>query len=912
MKRIILSILVLMAIQTAGIAKLDSLYSIIENPRFSDTLKLETYEIITKQLLKSDKDSCRAVCKMGLRFSEQLGNKRFIWSFHNRIGISYYYESDYESAVKHWIEALKVAEEAKDIFTISQSLNNIAIVYGNTDRYEKAIEYYKKALEIKYQDKETSQMSILMAEINIAILYGKLGDLNTTDSLLRIVLKKMDKINEHDDKYKILVNIGSTYAFLGSHQDKIRLLYKGLKYFFLAETEINQTDNKRDKITLLLNIGETYLQLNDEENGFKHVWQAKKIADEIDSDERKAIVFEVLVNHYEHIKNYELAYIYYDSMQQLNEKINDLRIQTAIEDMQTKYETEKKERENLELKQLVRNEELENQRQKRIKNAFLIFFIIAVIIGIVLIYLFSKLRTKNTELTKNKKVLENLNDDLKLSKEETEKALEFKSLFLANMSHEIRTPLNIIIGFNSILKKSIADSKLMKYLESIETSSYNLLRFLNDILDMSKIEAGKIMLTPENINLKVLITNIKDLFQLKADEKDIELKVEIDKNVPHEIIIDEIRLRQILLNLIGNAIKFTEAGYVKIKIESPTLNNYRSKFSTITNLKISIEDTGIGISESDLEQIFESFRQVNLKEQKQFGGTGLGLAISKRLTTMMDGEITVSSEKGKGSTFSVLFKDVPIGMPTEPKTKRTTNFTDDLDFEFNGGTILVADDEDMNRSLIKVCFENTNVEVIEASNGEEAIELARKNNPDIILMDVKMPIIDGIEATKIIKNDDSIKHIQIIAFSASNIFERIDDDEIEMFAGLITKPVDIDELYEKAALILPHSKKSIDSPQLEAHGKLLPEHFFDDLSCLNKGAKDKLLNEFKQKWSDVYSTNSMNKILAFTGELVLFATENSMPGLKVYAEKIMESGNSFDTIEVKSLLKLFPEIIHTK
>jgi len=383
MKRILLSVLILVAVQTINATNLDSLYLLIENPNLSDSLKLETYEVITKQLLKTDTDSCRVVCKSGLAFSQQLGNQRFIWSFHNRIGISYYFEGKFDNAIINWLEALKVAEEAKDVFTISQSLNNIAIIYDNMGRNEKAIEYYTKALVIKYRDDETSLMSILMAEINIAILWGKLGDLNKTDSILNKVLTKVDDIEKHDDKYKILVNIGSTYTFLGSHQKKQRLMYEGLKYFFLAENEIDQTDNTHDKITLLLNIGETYLQMDDEENGFKHVWKAKELAEDIDSDERLKKVFEVLRNHYLRMQNYELAYNYYDSIQQKDEIINNLNIQTAIADFQAKYESEKTVRENLELKELVRTEELENQKQKRIKNVFLISLIIAMIVGVV-------------------------------------------------------------------------------------------------------------------------------------------------------------------------------------------------------------------------------------------------------------------------------------------------------------------------------------------------------------------------------------------------------------------------------------------------------------------------------------------------------------------------------------------------
>lgn len=901
MKKILFLIVVLFTLQTIAANNLDSLYTLVNSPSIADSVKLQAYENITKQLLRSNMDSCRTVCKMGLNFSTQIGNQRFNWSFINRQGISFYYEGEYETAMKYYLDALRVAEESKDIFTISQTLNNIAIIYDVTDRYEEAIEFYSKALEIKIQDPETSLMSVLMAKINIAILYGKLGALNKTDSVLSVVLNNIDNIKKHDDKYKILVNIGSTYTFLASHQNKPRLFYEGLKNFFLAETEIDQTDNKLDKITLLLNIGETYLQLEDQVNGLKHVFKAMKIAKEIGSLERLQTIFEVLRNYYYNIENYDFAYKYYDSMQNITEKINSLETQTKIEELKAKYESEKKDKENLALKQ-------KNERQKTINNIFLASIILAVILGIVFTYLFSKLRLKNQELTKQKKQLEDLNIDLKISNEQTEQALEFKSLFLANMSHEIRTPLNIIIGFNSILKKSIENKKLLKYTDSIETSSYNLLRFLNDILDMSKLEAGKVQLSPENINLKLLVSNIKELFSLKADEKDLDLKVEFDRNVPDEVIIDEIRLRQILVNLVGNAIKFTEMGYVKIKVEAPKLNKYNAEFSTTTNLRFHIEDSGIGISKEDLEKIFESFRQVNIKEQKQLGGTGLGLAISKRLTEMMQGEISVISEKGKGSTFIVTLRDIPIGRTISDPVQQSKPLTDDLSFEFTGGTILVADDEEMNRSLIKVCFENTKVVVLEAADGKETIEIAGKFKPEVILMDVKMPVIDGLEATKIIKGDENLKDIQIIAFSASNIFERLEDDEIKLFSGLISKPVLLDELYQKTAEFLPNKNRPGQNDTKQS-AEVKAANFMDDLSLSEPLIINKLRVDFKENFLAVNGSNSMKKILKFADELKNFASENNFNKLEKYAKMMREAGDNFDIDQVKKLLKLFPEII---
>lgn len=906
MKKIVLALVLLFPYAGFGQINADSLWRIIDEPGYSDSLKLEAYETITKHLLKTNPDSCRIVCREGLMFSEKLENYRFIWSFYNRIGRTYIEEDNIDKTIAYFVKALEVAEMAKDTFTIAQTMNNIGIMYEQAGNQDKALQYYLKSIEMKKQLRGTERdyFSIVMTQMYAGMLYLKQNRNEEADIIFNEVLGYIDFIENDDEKYIAYFNIGNYYAYFGSHRNIKRLVFDAIKYYHLAEGVIYKSGDMEKYGKTLVSLAEAYFFVDDFKTAQANMNKALEIAKQINSFYLYEFIYQVYENHYLNTNNYELAYYYKDSVQQMNDSINYFDRQKAIEEIQTKYQSEKKERENLALKK-------ENQRQRRMRNFFIASTSVFLLLVVIITYLFSRLRLKNRQLTKSKEELEKLNLNLKKSKEETEKALEFKSLFLANMSHEIRTPLNIIIGFNSILKKQVDDHKMLKYLESIEMSSYNLLRFLNDILDMSKIEAGKIHLTPDNINLKMLIMNIRELFLVKAREKNLDFTVEIDPGMPHEIEIDEIRLRQILVNIIGNAIKFTEEGYVRVIADTPVLNEYRSEFSTKVNVRIRVEDSGIGISGEDTDKIFESFRQVNLQEQKQMGGTGLGLAISKRLTEMMNGEISVESKKGEGSTFTVLFRDIAIGKPTVTKQKKKAKIHETLEYEFTEGTILVADDEEMNRSLIRVCFENTKVTVLEAANGEEALELARKHKPDFIMMDIKMPGIDGLEATRIIKGEEKYRNIPVIAFSASNIFESLGKEDIAMFSGLISKPVLLDELYEKASKILPNKIKDKSMPK-EEESLFNAETYRDDNIAETLEEAGIQIQTMKNSWSKILSTNSMTEILEFAGEIKDFADSKNLEGLKNYADKISEAGKNFDIDQVKKLLKLFPELFQNK
>lgn len=903
MKKILSALFLLAIVNCYGQVNSDSLWNVIRSPGYSDSLKLEAYEVITKDLLYKNEDSCRAVCRDGLEFSKNIGNHRFTWSFYNRIGRAYKNEGDIEKTIEYFHKSLAVAEQARDTFTIAQTMNNIGIIYDDElGDSKKALDYYLKSIKFKKQLKGTEDdyFSLAMTQLYAGNIYLNTEQWDNASKIFNEAKNLAEQITNNHKKYIVYSNLGTYSSYYGSRKNNQKMVFEAIKYYLLAEDVIKSSGNKVNYGKTLANIGDAYFFVDQIDLAESNMDKAVEVAKEVNSYDLWEMIYEIYQNFNVNQKNFELAYYYKDSLMQISDSINSIEKQTAIAEIETRYQTEK-------LKKEVIQKEEENKRERFMRNIFTISTAIFLVLILIIAYLFSRLRKNNLKLTNNKEELEALNKNLQISKSETEKALEFKSLFLANMSHEIRTPLNIIIGFNSILKKKISDSKLKKYLESIEMSSYNLLRLLNDILDMSKIEAGKILLSPTSINLKLLITNITELFMLKAGEKGLDLDFEIDAKMPSEIIIDEIRLRQILVNLIGNAIKFTAKGYVKIFVDAPILNKYQSEFATKINVRIQVKDSGIGISEKDLTKIFESFRQVNVKEQKEMGGTGLGLAISKRLTEMMNGEISVESQKGIGSVFTLLFRDVPISFASETKTNNRVDLHDELEYEFTGGTILVADDEEMNRSLIKVCFENTAVTILEASNGHETIDLARKHQPDIIMMDIKMPGLDGMEATRIIKHDEQLKNIKIIAFSASNIFDRLEKDEIALFYGLISKPVLLDEMYEIVSEILPNRIK--DKKAIELKDDNLNINLFIDEN-IRENIKDAeyKLEELNQKWRKINNTNSINKILEFANEIEEFAVSKNLPKLKDYAMHIGEAGKNFDINRIKVLLKLFPEL----
>jgi predicted ATPase/signal transduction histidine kinase/ActR/RegA family two-component response regulator len=375
----------------------------------------------------------------------------------------------------------------------------------------------------------------------------------------------------------------------------------------------------------------------------------------------------------------------------------------------------------------------------------------------------------------NSLLYENLEQKVADRTVKLEKANQAKSEFLSNMSHELRTPLNGILGYAQILKRARnLEETQVSGLNTIYNSGNHLLTLINDILDLSKIEARKLELYPENINFASFIDSITGIMRMRAEQKDVCFAYETVGELPLGIEIDEKRLRQVLLNLLGNAIKFTDQGQVTLRISAMSDSIF----------KFEVEDTGVGMSDEELQKIFKPFEQVG-DTQKRAEGTGLGLAISRQLVELMGSEIKVKSELGKGSTFyfDLALKAVEVEEKTEQR--RITAYKGEIQ------TALIVDDYAENRLILRQMLENIGFKVIEACNGKQGVEQAKKAN--IIFMDLVMPVMNGFEATQTIRKD--FKQLPILAISA-NVFEA--DKQKSLQAGcnaFLPKPIEEQQLF---------------------------------------------------------------------------------------------------------------------
>lgn len=386
-----------------------------------------------------------------------------------------------------------------------------------------------------------------------------------------------------------------------------------------------------------------------------------------------------------------------------------------------------------------------------------------------------------------------LESQLIASKDVAEKAAMTKAQFLSTMSHEIRTPMNAVIGFTHLLQQLDPREDQKEYIKMLKFSAENLLVLINDILDFSKIEAGRIEFEEADFNLKELISNIRLALLQKAAEKDIQIKLFIDEDVPGAVKGDPVRLGQILTNLISNAVKFTKAGKVTITA------SLVSKTDTITTIDFEVTDTGIGIEAEKIDHIFESFTQASSATTRKFGGTGLGLTITRRLLELMGSQIRVKSEFGRGSTFYF-----SLDMKNSEKIFNINKSNDQI-FEtksLKGVKLLIAEDNQINVILAKQYMKLWDIDCDVAENGEIALMLVQNTDYDMVLMDLQMPEMDGYQTTTAIRNlpDEKYKRLPIVALTASAMLDIKDQAFIVGMNDYISKPFNPDELFRKIAL----------------------------------------------------------------------------------------------------------------
>ncbi len=425
---------------------------------------------------------------------------------------------------------------------------------------------------------------------------------------------------------------------------------------------------------------------------------------------------------------------------------------------------------------------------------------------------------------------------LRIEKKDAEKSNAAKSEFLANMSHEIRTPINAVLGMNEmILRESLEArdmlpeereeiikifSDICNYSGNIESAGNNLLSIINDILDFSKIEAGKMEITESSYKLSSVLNDVSNMISFKAKSKGIEYYVDVDETLPDGLYGDELRVRQIITNLLNNAVKYTHKGTVRLSV-----NERKGEEDKVTNLIVKVKDTGIGIKNEDIPKLFKKFERVDMENNSTVEGTGLGLAITGSLLEMMGGEISVVSEYGKGSEFTVsipqkIVSEEPIGNFREKFEKSISELKAPKEnFHAPDARILIVDDTVMNLTVARGLLKKTRVMIDTAMSGEESIELAKEKTYDLILMDQRMPNMDGITAMHHIKEDGNGINAAtpVICLTADAVSGAKEKYLSEGFEDYITKPIDSRALLDALLKYLPKNKiKPVEAKQAQS------------------------------------------------------------------------------------------------
>jgi len=482
-------------------------------------------------------------------------------------------------------------------------------------------------------------------------------------------------------------------------------------------------------------------------------------------------------------------------------------------------------------------------------------------------------------------------------KQQAQAAKQQRDSFLAMMSHEIRTPLNAILGFGELVQLEAKGERVKRYANSIVEGGQSLLQLINDVLDLSKLEAGMLEYKPSPTSLPRMMQFIERLFHETCTAKGLRFETYVQEDLPDSLLLDPVRLRQVLMNLAGNAVKFTEQGYVRVEARGTP----KKEDASIWDIHLTVEDSGPGVVEEERSKIFDAFVQSERQKTNTTKGTGLGLAIVKRFIDTMEGRITVEPAKGGGARFDVQLPETGVSArlsPMEHEQGPAVDFND-----LKPSAILVADDNPINRELLLEMFENTHHRVFCASDGQEAITQALRLHPDMVLMDLRMPGMDGVTALNKMRQRAEFRMLPVLAVTASTSPNE-DASLAEIFDGYVRKPFTRSELYQEMAQFLSRADKeeavAAPAPPIKSESTIEDQELVQWLHTL-----------LREEWPVLRSGMSLSDIEQFGQRLAISAERSRNEPLGDYAGRIQQAADSFTFSELEVLLQDFPRVVES-